>query len=342
MIRALLARLTTRPSPATPGEWYARSQAGSLTSDERRQFEAWLAARPENREAYARSARLAELGDGLRARADLVTEMPAYAALREATKASSRPLPAERRTLQWALGSALVAGAFAAAVLWVVPRAVAPDSPAQVATRHGEQRELPLEDGTRVHLNTDSSISVQFSDRERRVVLARGEGFFDVTKDAARPFVVQVGNTEVRVIGTRFSVRDSDAGVKVIVSEGKVEVVPNVRRHSPSIPTKVELAPGNALRFDRVRDEVRVAAVDPERATAWRTGMIDFDNATIEEVVAEVNRYAGKPLVIGHERIKPMRLSGSFKVGDVESVCFVLRDGFGVEPVVESGRILLR
>src|SRR5258708_63804 len=241
-------------------------------------------------------------------------------------------LPSRCRRPPWPLFAGALAGAAActALLLFIVPRISTDATPSTIATDHGQRRQVSLADGTRVDVNTDSAVRILFSDRERRVVLEKGEAFFEVSRDpAARPFIVAVGKTEVRVVGTKFSVRASDIRTDVIVAEGKVEVVPDTTQDSPSVPAKVELVPGNSLRFDRRENQVQISSIDPQRATAWRTGVIDFDNATLPEVIAEVNRYASTPFLIEGERLDGIRLSGTFKVGDTESVRFALVDGFG-------------
>jgi transmembrane sensor len=85
-----------------------------------------------------------------------------------------------------------------------------------------------------------------------------------------------------------------------------------------------------------------VAQVNPERITAWRTGMIKFDSVALEDVIEDVNRYTDKPLVIANDSLRRLPISGRFRVGDTESVRFLLRERFDVESSVEGERIVLR
>jgi len=262
--------------------------------------------------------------------------MPVYAELAQPSRSSVLTRPR-------ALGG-LVAMTCAVIAAWVLPRWTDVERTHSFATGHGEQRDILLDDGSKITLNVESSLDVMFTSAERRVRLGRGEGYFDVAKDpSARPFVVDAGLTEVRVTGTRFSVRSSASSTDVIVAEGKVEVIPDKRGQSPATPAKVELVPGNALRFDRRESYIHVAAIDTEAATAWRTGTIRFDNATVEDVIAEVNRYSSTPLVIeSPDRVRDIRMSGAFRVGDTDAVRFVLKNGYGVESSAREGKIVLR
>ena len=92
------------------------------------------------------------------------------------------------------------------------------------ATAVGEVRRVPLDDGSIVAINTASAIDVRLDKADRQVRLDRGEAWFQVPKDKDRPFVVAAGRARVRAVGTAFSVRRSDGGAHVLVTEGEVEV----------------------------------------------------------------------------------------------------------------------
>ena len=83
---------------------------------------------------------------------------------------------------------------------------------------------VPLQDGSNITLNTATEVHVALTGRERDIDLERGEAFFQVAKDAKRPFVVNAGRKRVIAVGTQFSVlRDGD-DIRVIVSEGTVRI----------------------------------------------------------------------------------------------------------------------
>ena len=332
MIRALFAGFAAWRLPSNAAEWIARQQSRPLTPRETDAFKAWLLEDPTHREEYDRCDRVGLMASHMHTRADLVRALPAYASLqgdRRVVRSPSLVVPA------------LAAAAVLGLAFLLFAHAPAPSSGGAYRTAHGEVREIVLPDGSLVNLNTDSALQVAFSGEERRVLLASGEAYFQVVKDGGRPFVVYSRGAQVRVVGTKFNVRALEHGTDVIVSEGLVEVLPDPSRVSPSIPAKVELVPGNSLRIDSARQSVSIAAVDPERATSWRGGTIGFDNATMEEMIAEVNRYTVVPFAIVDDSIRAVRLSGTFRIGDAESVRFALRDGFGIEATPRGDRVEL-
>lgn len=117
--------------------------------------------------------------------------------------------------------------------------------------------------------------------------------------------------------------------------------LPLLKAPAASVP-RVELTPGSSLRVNSSDNQVVVAQVDAERLTSWRTGMIKFDSVALSDVIEDVNRYADKPLVIANEALRALPISGRFRVGDTESVRYLLRERFAVESSEEKERIVLR
>jgi transmembrane sensor len=171
---------------------------------------------------------------------------------------------------------------------------------------------VTLADDTRVALNTDSHLTVNYSARERRVKLDRGEALFEVTRNKDRAFIVQVGDTEVRAVGTKFDVRRNDGRVIVVLLEGRVEIT--TRPQPLQKPVVVaNLTPGERLTFGA---KAGVAAVDHpnvDATLAWRRGEVMLDDTPLSEAVAEMNRYARVPLALGDPALENLRVSGVFE-----------------------------
>lgn len=330
-----MSLVSLRSNPATAEEWAARLGAPDFSNEERAAFERWLAADASHRSEYER-----------------VKELEAFPRVFEASPAYVADLLAEvepdRVPRTWLIPASIAAGcAMLALALVLAPRLI--DSDLQrVATRHGEQRSLTLPDGSVVQLNTDTQIAYRVDNNERHVDLRSGEAFFDVAKDEARRFVVRTPTAEIQVVGTQFSVRTRPNDVEVIVKEGKVNVVragstlSPARLLSPSSNARVELAPGNRLRLAADSKPAQIAAVDASRATAWRSGILDIDAMSLEEVVAEVNRYVPAPFVIEDDSIRRLQFSGRFRLGDSEAIRFMLRERLGIESEPRNDTIALR
>ena len=96
-------------------------------------------------------------------------------------------------------------------------------SPASHVTRIGEQRLVVLKDDSVLNLNTDTELDVRFTDERRWLRLHRGEAYFDVAPDPARPFVVVTPHGRIEAVGTAFGVRVLEDRSRVMVGEGQLE-----------------------------------------------------------------------------------------------------------------------
>ena len=322
-----------RALPATADEWFARRRSPERSEHDEAAFNEWLATDPHHVEEYTECERLWNVRNRLAANSDLVKEAFADAGLGE------QPARPRASRAKWAAGFALAASVVAVTWIIVGPKLKTVE-PGAIATARGEQQQVVLSDGSKVQLNTDTVLVSRVNAAERRVVLRHGEAFFDVARDPARPFVVEVGASEVRVVGTQFNVRETAGKLEVTVKEGTVNVIPQATKSAEAVE-RVELTRGSRLRWDPEQKLVKVATIDPDRSLAWRTGMIEFDHTTLEEAVAELNRYAPKPLVIEDPALRSIELSGGFRVGDIGAVLFTLRERFEIKAVERDGRVVL-
>lgn len=278
------------------------------------------------------------------------------------------PRPQPRRRRRPMLVGALAAAA-ALALAWAGFRVL--DGPRPTAeTAVGAFHRLELADGSVVQLNTDSAVRVRFAEAERRVELLRGEAFFTVAKDAARPFTVSAGRVAVRAVGTAFNVRLRPEAVEVLVTEGKVAVGDGTVDRGPpatdphpadttsgGIPDSASgflIGAGERALIPNLAPQDSVAAapvptvVEPvgapviERALAWQERRLEFEATPLSEVVAEFNRYNQHQLVIADPRLAGKQFGGAFRADGHEAFVNLLESSFGVVAERDDGRTVLR
>jgi transmembrane sensor len=306
--------------------WVLRIDRG-LTPAEQDTFSEWLAADPRHGEQLARHRRHWQRLDTL-------------AHWRPEHGANPNPdllaPPARTRLLRFALPAAFLAAAAAVALL-----AVRTDrEPARVASSAtaAAVSSRTLSDGTMVELNRDAELAVEFSASKRRVRLARGEAHFAVTKDAARPFVVEAGGVSVRAVGTAFNVRLGPATLEVLVTEGKVELVPP----GPATSTDSATPPAGTLLAARQRAVVSLTPAAPpaprvdlltageiDRVLAWQHRVVDFTATPLREVAAQFNRRNVIQLVIADPELAAVKISATFRTDNVDGFVHLLEAGFG-------------
>ena len=168
----------------------------------------------------------------------------------------------------------------------------------------GGEYALQLADGTRVWLNAGTSLRypVVFSGQERRVEL-RGEGYFEVAKDSASPFVVSVNGVDVRVLGTSFNVSAYSDEVVTTLVEGKVQM----RSQADS----VVLVPDRQGVWDGKR--MTVKRVDARNYALWREGVFFFEDMPLEDILDALARWYDVHVFYQNAELKMMRFSVEIK-----------------------------
>jgi transmembrane sensor len=271
------------------------------TMIQRREREAWLADDEQHERAYEETRRLWDRTGNLRDDAHL-----------QALKAADLAALQRPRWFRadWIL-SAAAALILLLGVAYLAMRFMASSPPVTYAAALGERRTEVLADGTQVVLNTDSAIEARYTRGRRSVELQRGEAQFEVTHDAARPFVVSVGEDTVTALGTRFQVRrDTDVTV-VTLLKGRVEVAQGQRQRI--------LQPNQQARLS-ANAGIVVQAIDPAQVDGWLDGWLRFRNAPLGQVVAEANRYSSRKLRLGDPALAGLVLNGNFHTGDSASI----------------------
>lgn len=179
------------------------------------------------------------------------------------------------------------------------------------ATEFGQIRTVSLEDGSQVTLNTETRITVHIDGKMRRVVLKQGEAFFEVTRDPARPFIVDAGEATAKVVGTKFSVsRLASEPVEVMVKEGSVEVGDVFSANA--IPVLVK---ANTRVIVPERDSYMVQELSPadlDRRLTWRHGMLSFENTPLVQAVQAFSRYSRLDIEIRGSEIAAEPITGYF------------------------------
>lgn len=195
---------------------------------------------------------------------------------------AGRSSPRQRRS--WIVASAFLIAVLAGALaLYWWQRPITRTAPL------GERLAFRLPDGSRVELNSGSTLRYERQFGEKRSLQLDGEAFFKVEEDS-RPFVVRTFNADVRVLGTRFNVRawpyDSARSTLVTVIEGRVALSPR-----KTTGDAVQLKPGETRRVKTDRDKPIVPLdISPDEVTAWRRGDLIAKDEPLGQVLREVER----------------------------------------------------
>jgi len=164
-----------------------------------------------------------------------------------------------------------------------------------IQSPRGQKSKVILADSTVVWLNSESTLiySNDFEGATRLVTLL-GEGYFDVKKDAKRPFIVRTLNADVKVFGTRFNVCSypDEQLTEATLEEGKIAV--NIT--GKAIP--VDVSPGQRMIFNKQSGDVSVKHVDTDLYTSWKGNKLRFDNAVFGDVVKKLERWYDVKIIL--------------------------------------------
>lgn len=286
--------------------WQVRRQDG-VSAQEEAQFQAWLASNATHRQAYARMegvwSGLGELHPN--AVAQLAKALPAR-------KKTAFGLP---RLAMPMARAALVLCVLGAGWLGWDHYQRQPVFHESFASARGELLDVHLPDGSVMKLDTATTVEVTLYRQRREVRLPEGQATFYVRADKERPFDVLTDSLRVTVVGTRFAVRNTHAGLglggeAVTVEEGRVRVAP---LHATAGSTgAVELTAGESVQANRAGALGTADTRMAHGALLWREGRINFDNTPLVQAVAEFERYGDTRLLIKDPEVAAMRVNGSF------------------------------
>jgi len=290
---------------AEAATWIARLQSADRCAATDEALRAWLYADGAHEEAFERATEIWGILPG----AALVAANGAPATARPMT---SRLAGRWRPTPVWGLALAaclLLVVLGGGASWWLMGRAIG------YSTQMGEQKVATLKDGTRIALNTDTALAIDYQADVRRVRLDRGEAMFEVAPNPHRPFIVTAGDRTVRAVGTSFIVRRTAGGVVVTLIEGKVAIDQIGAAKSQPVDAPTLLRAGERLTVTPDAPSL-IDQPSMEAATAWRRGQAVFSDAPLSTAVAELNRYGGPRITVGDPRLASLRVSGVFATND--------------------------
>ena len=244
--------------------------------------------------------------------------------------------PVEEKRYVWStLKRTAIAAANIAAivsVIFLVKSSGSKNSPAADMSKlekkqnsKGTKSIIELSDGSKVWLNADSKIQYPplFAGNTREIYLD-GEAFFEVSKNAQKPFIIHLANGTVRVLGTSFNVRayDNEKVVETSVATGKVAFIPRYR--SRKNEDTLFITPNNKVRYRFADEKIMLMPTVVTEDKAWTEGKLIFKAMTLQDITTELERNFGKKAVFLDDEAKGYVLTGSFRNNSLEEIMYYL------------------
>lgn len=317
--------------------WVVRLTSGDATNSDRRAVESWRHLSPAHDQAFQKVERL-WIGIGVEPLKNQLLAAEEWATLGSTTVgvlSAEKTMNQQGGRRPWIRWGAVAASLGALAVTLTLTSGVFPLLWTDARTGTGEQLSIPLNDGSQIFLNTQAAVSVRYSETTRQIDLLAGEAAFRVAKDAARPFVVQAQDGQVRAVGTEFLVRRTTEAVVVTVTEGVVDVsAPGAHAGSP---TRVHA--GQRVWYSS-NGVSQIEPVDIPTVTAWQRGKLIFEAAPLTTVLEEINRYRPGRVVLLNETLAYHRVSGVFELDRLDTAVTTIEQTLPVTTIRLTNRLV--
>lgn len=202
-------------------------------------------------------------------------------------------------------------------------------------------KELRLQDGTVVYLNSGSSLKVPelYGSQSSREVWLEGEAFFSVAHNREKPFLVHApGMLDVKVLGTRFNVKTKGSLSTVVLTQGSVQVM--ITGDSSSHSEK--LSPGEMAIFDPEKKSITRTTADTLYYTAWRENLYAFRHESLQQVAEKIGNHFGYEIVFDREETGQLLFSGYLSYVDLEKSISTLEETFKIKIVTRGRKLFFR
>jgi transmembrane sensor len=297
----------TRSSDEALG-WIARLRSDHCSEKDHQAFALWLAEDNLNRQTMDEAL---ELWDDLGCVRHLSFE--------ETNK------EAANQPFWWA--AALAACLVLAVFLW--PMLPGESTALEFKTAIGEQLTTELSDGSQLQLNTNSYVQVTYSDDQRQLELMRGEVFFQVAKDANRPFAVNTGSASVTALGTAFNIYRQGDTATVVVTEGVVRVTEQGVTGNRIADSEVLHVNQRITASPAGLEDAGIA--EPHTALAWQRGELVAQAMRLPEIIRELQRYQDIQVLLGDAELAALTVSGVFQLDQPQSLLQALAVSLDLE-----------
>ncbi len=174
-----------------------------------------------------------------------------------------------------------------------------------VSTEAGQQSQVTLPDGSLVWLNANTSVEYSNDLRNRKVIL-NGEAYFEIEHNALHPFLVDVNNVEIKVLGTKFNAShypNSNTTEAALFSGSITMTLPDKK--------EIEVFPGQKIAYNEEKNSYTKRMVDIEKEITWRDGILVFENVLFEDLLYKLERYYDVRFIYDNSIVKDIHYSGT-------------------------------
>lgn len=316
-------------------ELISKYLSGNTSTAEVQELEAWVLADPEHKKqfiAFKKAWTLSGIQEN-KTTVDVDKFWAETAAqLFEEEQAIPKVIALKPKRRPWVAIAASIAILLVLSIWFLLPAS----EQSLMASTTTESQSVQLPDGSTVILNRASSIRYNLNEEtQTRAVTLTGDAFFEVAKNASKPFIISTGPVEVQVLGTAFYVdaRAQEAEIQVIVESGTVEVRADTQKDT--------LKANDKAVFNKATAELKEVKNEDSNFNALKTKTLVFENNTLEEVLFVLSRQYNVSLINTIEDSSECLLNGTFKDKRLEDILDYLKETFRINYTINGDRVTL-
>lgn len=355
----------------SPEDNFAKYLSGELTEEEKSDLVSWLKGNPEQAKALADAKKIWNIVGADNEAEEARNAYHSFIEKREKENLKVRSRKILSRTIRIAASIIIL---FSLSVSYfIVKKTNLNNQVENYITTYvplGEKSQVTLSDGTKVWLNSGSSLKYPsgFNKKDRTVYL-EGEGYFDVEKDEKHSFFVHAGGLTIKVLGTEFNVTcyDDEDEIKTTLLEGKVEILGN---ENTKLQKNIILQPNESANYSRSKNKVTITKVSineniskednsgltnikplqkienvtpmVESITSWKNNQLIFDNVTLPEMIKKMERWYGVKILLKDSSLQKNIYSGKFIYNEpIEQVLDVIDRTTPINYMIKKNTVII-
>ncbi|MGZ5189641.1 MAG: FecR domain-containing protein [Flavisolibacter sp.] len=304
------------------------------SSEEKAEVETWITASADHRKYFEELKTVWDESKKLAASSEVDVDA-AWGKFKKRISQSQIPVPTLNRTIPWLRIAAMFV---IIAAVFLITRLLfnkTDDAPPLTVIAKEKVTEIKLPDASVATLNKNASLTYPSKfDKNKREVNLQGEAFFNVTADKEKPFIVNVNDVQVRVVGTSFNIRNENGATEVIVESGRVEVIKNNR--------SVFLGPKEKIIVKAINSVLQKEADKEQLYNYYRTNEFVCDNTPLWKLVEVLNDAYHVNITIGRSEIRSLPLDVTFSNESLDQILKVISLTLDIKIDSTANRIILR
>ena len=208
---------------------------------------------------------------------------------------------------------------------------------------YGKKFTVALADGTTVHLNAGTRLRypTSFVEGQVRKVFLKGEAYFDVAKDEKHPFIVNIDEIDVRVLGTQFNVSayGEDKELTTVLVEGAVRMYDNTKLQTEE--NGVILSPNQKGTWYKLEESIDLSDVDVSSYISWVQGKLVFKNTPFSEIIKKLERHYNVEIVNNNLLLDTQYYDATFDIETIQEVLKSFNKSYAITYTISDNKIII-